>query len=136
MDGRKQREIAQKGGRAAHEKGTAHEFTSDEARAAGRKGGERVSANREHMAAIGRLGGRRSAGRRAAAAAAATGNASPSSTSSTSAHQGHHGESRHATSQESPDMQGSVEAPIEETIAGHRPQGSTEDNLGPSISPQ
>ena len=32
-------EIARKGGRAAHEKGTAHEFSSDEARAAGRKGG-------------------------------------------------------------------------------------------------
>lgn len=35
----KQRQIASKGGRAAHEKGTAHEFTSEEARAAGRKGG-------------------------------------------------------------------------------------------------
>lgn len=64
MDTKKQREIARKGGRAAHEKGTAHEFTSDEARAAGRKGGERVSANREHMSRIGRLGGKMSAGRR------------------------------------------------------------------------
>lgn len=64
MDTEKQREIARKGGRAAHEKGTAHEFTSDEARAAGRKGGERVSANREHMSRIGRLGGKMSAGRR------------------------------------------------------------------------
>src|SRR3954471_14652279 len=64
MDTEKQREIARKGGRAAHEKGTAHEFTADEARAAGRKGGERVSANREHMSRIGRLGGKRSAGRR------------------------------------------------------------------------
>jgi general stress protein YciG len=36
----KQREIASKGGRAAHEKGTAHEWTADEARAAGRKGGQ------------------------------------------------------------------------------------------------
>ena len=35
----KQREIASKGGRAAHKQGTAHEWTSDEARAAGRKGG-------------------------------------------------------------------------------------------------
>ncbi len=35
----KQREIASKGGRAAHEKGTAHEWTPEEARAAGRKGG-------------------------------------------------------------------------------------------------
>ena len=41
MDERKQREIASKGGKAAHEKGTAHEFTSEEARAAGRKGGSR-----------------------------------------------------------------------------------------------
>ena len=64
MDREKQREIARKGGRAAHEKGTAHEFTTDEARAAGRKGGERVSANRDHMSRIGRLGGKHSAGRR------------------------------------------------------------------------
>jgi uncharacterized protein len=64
MSADKQREIARKGGRAAHEKGTAHEFTSEEARAAGRKGGERVSANRSHMAAIGRLGGKSSASRR------------------------------------------------------------------------
>jgi general stress protein YciG len=64
MDREKQREIARKGGRAAHEKGTAHQFTSDEARAAGRKGGERVSSNREHMSRIGRLGGKSSAGRR------------------------------------------------------------------------
>jgi general stress protein YciG len=35
----RQREIARKGGRAAHEKGTAHEFTTEEAREAGRKGG-------------------------------------------------------------------------------------------------
>ncbi len=39
MDRSKQREIAAKGGRAAHEKGTAHEWTPDEAREAGRKGG-------------------------------------------------------------------------------------------------
>ena len=39
MDRVKQREIASKGGRAAHQKGTAHEWTSDEAREAGRKGG-------------------------------------------------------------------------------------------------
>jgi general stress protein YciG len=39
MDRDKQREIARKGGRAAHEKGTAHEWTRDEARHAGRKGG-------------------------------------------------------------------------------------------------
>jgi general stress protein YciG len=39
MDQAKQREIASKGGKAAHQKGTAHEFTSEEAAAAGRKGG-------------------------------------------------------------------------------------------------
>lgn len=39
MDRDKQREIASKGGRAAHVQGTAHEWTSEEARAAGRKGG-------------------------------------------------------------------------------------------------
>src|SRR6267154_1351581 len=57
MDAAKQREIASKGGRAAHAKGTAHEFTSDEARLAGRKGGEAVSRDRAHMSAIGREGG-------------------------------------------------------------------------------
>jgi general stress protein YciG len=57
MDRDKQREIASKGGRAAHAKGTAHEFDSGEAREAGRKGGMAVSRNREHMAAIGRRGG-------------------------------------------------------------------------------
>jgi general stress protein YciG len=57
MDQSKQKEIASKGGRAAHAKGTAHEFDSSEARAAGRKGGMAVSRNREHMAAIGRRGG-------------------------------------------------------------------------------
>ena len=40
MSPEKQREIASKGGRAAHEKGTAHEWSQDEARAAGRKGGQ------------------------------------------------------------------------------------------------
>jgi uncharacterized protein len=39
MDRSKQREIASKGGRVAHEKGAAHEWTSEEAREAGRKGG-------------------------------------------------------------------------------------------------
>jgi general stress protein YciG len=57
MDRDKQKEIASKGGRAAHAKGTAHEFDSGEAREAGRKGGVAVSRNREHMAAIGRRGG-------------------------------------------------------------------------------
>jgi general stress protein YciG len=40
MDPDKQREIASQGGKAAHEKGTAHEFTPEEAREAGRKGGQ------------------------------------------------------------------------------------------------
>jgi general stress protein YciG len=40
MDAQKQREIASKGGKVAHEKGTAHEFTPEEARLAGSKGGE------------------------------------------------------------------------------------------------
>jgi general stress protein YciG len=57
MDDDKQREIASKGGQAAHEKGTAHEFDSQEAREAGRKGGEAVSKDREHMSEIGREGG-------------------------------------------------------------------------------
>jgi len=57
MDPEEQREIASKGGRTAHEKGTAHEFDSEEAVAAGRRGGQAVSRDREHMAAIGRKGG-------------------------------------------------------------------------------
>jgi uncharacterized protein len=62
MDDDKQREIASKGGQAAHEKGTAHEFTSEEAREAGHKGGEAVSQDREHMSEIGREGGKNSHG--------------------------------------------------------------------------
>ena len=56
MDPAKVSEIASKGGVAAHELGRAHEFTSEEAREAGRKGGQ--SHSREHMAEIGRRGGR------------------------------------------------------------------------------
>ena len=66
MDQGKQREIASKGGRAAHQKGTAHEFDANEARSAGRKGGVTVSRNREHMAAIGRRGGEARGANRAA----------------------------------------------------------------------
>lgn len=40
MSPEKQREIASKGGRVAHEKGTAHRWTTEEARSAGRKGGQ------------------------------------------------------------------------------------------------
>jgi general stress protein YciG len=46
MDKEKQREIAARGGKAAHAAGTAHEFTSEEAREAGRKGGRRSRTNR------------------------------------------------------------------------------------------
>lgn len=42
MDPAKQREIASKGGKAAHAKGRAHEFTPEQAREAGRKGGLRA----------------------------------------------------------------------------------------------
>jgi general stress protein YciG len=71
MDLSRQREIASKGGKAAHAQGRAHEFTADEARNAGRKGGEVVSRNRDHMAAIGRAGGQ-ARGRNRALQAAAT----------------------------------------------------------------
>lgn len=64
MDEDKQREIASKGGKAAHQRGTAHEFDSEEAREAGRKGGQTVSRDREHMAEIGRKGGEESGERR------------------------------------------------------------------------
>jgi uncharacterized protein len=80
MDPSKQREIASKGGRAAHAKGTAHEFTSDEARVAGRKGGEAVSRDRAHMSAIGREGGHS----RGARARATQGNGSESSRNASS----------------------------------------------------
>jgi uncharacterized protein len=72
MDARKQREIASRGGRAAHERGTAHEFTPEEARRAGRRGGQAVSRDRAHMAEIGRRGGERSHGGRGREFAAAT----------------------------------------------------------------
>jgi len=57
MSDDKQRKIASQGGRAAHRQGTAHEFSSAEARVAGQKGGQRVSRDRGHMAKIGRKGG-------------------------------------------------------------------------------
>ncbi|TME25037.1 MAG: stress-induced protein [Chloroflexi bacterium] len=59
MTDQRQRQIAAEGGRAAHEQGTAHEFSTSEARQAGQKGGEAVSRDRSHMAAIGRRGGER-----------------------------------------------------------------------------
>ena len=45
----KQREIASRGGKAAHAKGTAHEFTSEEARIAGKKGGQMRQAKSENQ---------------------------------------------------------------------------------------
>jgi uncharacterized protein len=50
MDRTKQREIASKGGKAAHVKGTAHEWSSEEAREAGRKGG--MASHRTHQQRI------------------------------------------------------------------------------------
>lgn len=46
MDPERRREIARKGGIAAHQAGRAHEFTTEEARAAGRKGGQVMAARR------------------------------------------------------------------------------------------
>ena len=66
MDTSKQRSIASKGGKAAHAQGRAHEFTAEEARSAGRKGGETVSRDRAHMATIGRVGGQTRGRNRAA----------------------------------------------------------------------
>jgi general stress protein YciG len=57
MDAEARRAHSSRGGKLAHSLGLAHEWTSDEARAAGKKGGTRISQNREHMAAIGRKGG-------------------------------------------------------------------------------
>ena len=55
MDRAKQREIASKGGKAAHQKGTAHEWTSEEARDAGRKGG--IASHRRRREQMGQPGG-------------------------------------------------------------------------------
>ena len=56
MDEDKRREIASKGGKAAHKSGRAHRFTKEEAS----DGGKVVSQNREYMAVIGRKGGKNS----------------------------------------------------------------------------
>ena len=56
MDRGKQKEIASKGGRAAHEKGTAHEWSSEEARAAGRKGGMASHRRKQALAQSGGQG--------------------------------------------------------------------------------
>jgi uncharacterized protein len=57
MTPERQRELASKGGKTAHARGTAYEWTAEQAREAGRTGGLSVSANAEHMRTIGRAGG-------------------------------------------------------------------------------
>jgi general stress protein YciG len=52
MDRATQRAIASKGGKAAHQKGTAHEWTSAEAREAGRKGGAASHRRRQERVAV------------------------------------------------------------------------------------
>lgn len=64
MSPERQKQIASEGGRAAHKLGVAHQWNSEEARKAGKKGGQIVSQNREHMSEIGRRGGQSSGGRR------------------------------------------------------------------------
>jgi general stress protein YciG len=58
MDRARLRKIAREGGLAAHAEGKAHQFTSEEARRAGKIGGRSVSRDRKYMAEIGRRGGR------------------------------------------------------------------------------
>lgn len=57
MDPEKRARIARLGGLAAHAAGTAHEFTPEEAKIAGKRGGQRTAADRRHMAEIGQKGG-------------------------------------------------------------------------------
>lgn len=71
MSPERQREIASKGGRAAHAKGTAHQFSPDEARVAGRKGGQAAHArgtahqfDSHEAREAGRKGGRANGNRR------------------------------------------------------------------------
>ncbi len=52
----RRRELASRGGRAAHARGTAYKWSLEEAREAGKKGGEAVSQDVAHMSAIGRIG--------------------------------------------------------------------------------
>jgi general stress protein YciG len=56
MNPEQHRSISVAGGKAAHAKGTGHEFTSEEAREAGRRGGQKTAENRKHMSEIGRKG--------------------------------------------------------------------------------
>jgi general stress protein YciG len=70
MDPARQREIASRGGKSAHAKGVAHRYTSEEAQKAGKIGGSLLARSREHMAAIGATGGRKSGESRRRKAAA------------------------------------------------------------------
>lgn len=62
MDAERQRQISAEGGRAAHQKGTAHEFDSEEAREAGRKGGQASGGSRRKNRSGGGTGGGESGG--------------------------------------------------------------------------
>jgi len=62
----RRREIARQGGKTAQAQGVAHQFTMEEAREAGRKGGQTISTDRLHMSTIGRKGGLQSRKRRQA----------------------------------------------------------------------
>jgi uncharacterized protein len=62
MDPEKQRAIASKGGKSAHAQGKAHEFSSEEAKIAGRKGGLSISKDKSHMSKIGKRGGQKDKG--------------------------------------------------------------------------
>jgi uncharacterized protein len=64
MDRGKQREIASKGGKAAHDKGSAHEWTSEEAREAGRKGGMASHRRKQEQTPIARAGDAAASGAR------------------------------------------------------------------------
>jgi len=57
LSAERRKQIARAGGLAAHKKGTAHKFTPEEAKYAGRKGGKTTSSNRKYMAEIGKKGG-------------------------------------------------------------------------------
>jgi len=91
MDKQKQREIASKGGRAAHEKGTAHEFDATEASQAAKKGHERGTAHQftsDEARVAGRKGGMARAQNRQVRAAQSTGGAPPPSEESFAGHLG------------------------------------------------
>ena len=57
LNASERRAVGKMGGRAVQLKGTAHKFTSEEARSAGQKGGQAVSRDRKYMSELGRRGG-------------------------------------------------------------------------------